>query len=68
MLYLFQYQGIKVQFGEMPKIWMNTEQAGKLGRINTWDIVFLYPNREMCNLHHMLEKYITYFDNVENTS
>ena len=44
-----------IEFGEIPHILQQAEQAGKLGRQKLLHIIFLYPNTEINNLHHMLE-------------
>ena len=54
------------EFGKISKICRQAEQAeqaGKLGRPKIRCIVFLHPNREICNLQHILNNKI--HDNVE---
>ena len=43
------------EFGEIPKILWQAEQAGKLGRQKILNIIFLYLNTGIYNLYHMLE-------------
>ena len=42
-----------VEFGEILKILWHAKQAGSRQKIQY--TTFLYPNTEMCNLHHMLK-------------
>ena len=44
-----------IEFGEIPQICKQAQQAGKLGRPKTQYIVFLYHNTEMHILRHMLD-------------
>ena len=53
-------------FGVIPKICSWAEETGKSGRPKIWCIIFLFPNTEMCNLHHMLETHDNIFYSDKN--